>query len=313
MRKLLLICCMVAVSATSFGQARRIYTSGLRAPINLLQEEGEEEDGASGFEGVSFGLNVGSYFASRNTANFYNGACMYPTDELFGGVQCVTIAERLDPNVFINDYRNILNNINNSTSSQATAFSVPFDSYPLNMRYNPAMYVGFQMKYAWSRTSSMIFNLNAVRLRAVDQFTLQFFGTTVVDGQNDVRLFQIYGREQRFNLNLGYRQGFEMGDQSNFYVQFGGSMLGTSVQENQIRIAGNDYSLFMYTMNINQQVAYQARTNVGFGFYIAPGFEFIVNNKYGFDLGLILSRDRMNLNGYKQNGWNKMIAFGFNI
>lgn len=313
MRKIVLICFALSAVLNSFGQQRMLQASGLRKPINLLQDEDEEEDASSGFEGVSFGLNIGSYFASRNTANFYNGACMYATDELAGGVRCVTIAERLDPNVFINDYRNILNNINNATTSQATGFSVPFDSYPLNMRYNPAMYVGFQMKYAWSRTSSMIFNLNAVRLRAVDQFTLQFFGTTVVDGQNDVRLFQIYGREQRFNVNLGYRQGFEMGPQSNFYLQFGGSMLGTSVQENQIRIAGNDYSLFMYTLNVNQQVAYQARTNVGFGFYIAPGFEFIVNGKYGFDLGLILSRDRMNLNGYTQNGWNKMIAFGFNI
>jgi hypothetical protein len=281
----------------------------------VLQDETDEEEVDEDiFSGLSFGLNLGSYFASRNTANFYNGACLYQTDELAGGVQCVTIAQRLDPSIFLLDYNNILNNINNSTSNQATGFFVPFDSYPINMRYNPAMYVGLQLKYGFNRTSALLFNLNAVRLRAVDQFTLQFVGSTPpINGQNDTRLFQIYGREQRFNINIGYRQGFEMGDFSNFYLQFGGSMLGTSVQQNQIRILNQDYSLFMYTLNINTPVEYQARTNVGFGFYVAPGFEFFINGKYGFDLSLVLSRDRMNLNGWTQNGWNSMIQASFNI
>lgn len=310
----ILLTILVASCSLMLSAQHRTHVPRPIAKSMLQDETDEEEVEEDIFTGFSFGLNLGSYFASRNTANFYNGSCAEATDELVGGVRCVTIAERLDPSIFLIDYNNILNNINNSTANQASSFFVPFDSNPTNMRYNPAMYVGLQMKYAWSRTSALLFNLNAVRLRSVDQFTLQFVGSTPpINGQADVRLFQIYGREQRFNINVGYRQGFEMGDFSNFYLQFGGSMLGTSVLENQLRILNQDYSLFMYTLNVNTPVEYQARTNVGFGFYIAPGFEFFINGKYGFDLALVLSRDRMNLNGWAQNGLNTMIQASFSI
>ena len=118
---------------------------------------------------------------------------------------------------------------------------------------------------------------------------------------------------QRLIMNLGYRQGFEMGTWSNFYFQFGGSFLGTKVLANTAYVANNQYSLYMYTANTNQSVAYQARTGVGLGFYVAPGFEFFIKDKYAFDVGFMFSRDTMKLIEYKQTGWNKSLYFTFTI
>jgi hypothetical protein len=205
-----------------------------------------------------------------------------------------------------------MQNIN--TYYNSLSVEIPYDSSPTNMRYNPAFMVGLQLKYNLNRTSAFIFNLDAIKLKAVDQYSVRFIGTTAqVNSQQDVRLFQITGTEQRLIMNLGYRQGFEIGVLTNFYLQFGGTFLGTKVMANDIAIADRTLSLYQYTSNINTPVAYQARTGVGYGYYISPGWEFFMSDKYAFDFGFTFSRDQMKLVEYKQRGWNKMFTATFTI
>lgn len=292
-----------------FSQRYKSKLTHAKKAINLLYDEDEEFDEDS-IRGFGFGLNLGSYFASKATGNFYNGTS--PVSGFIDEGQQIrsySIEERIGPSsMFIQDYQYILSHYN------ASGFSFPRDAYPLDMRYNPSFMVGLQIKYNFNRYSAIITNINATRLKAVSQFTMQFQGTPMpVNAQGDVRLFSITGNEQRFNINLGYRQGWMMGDFSNFYIQLGGSMLGTQFQKNQIFVAERSYDLFVGAMNQNQAlVNAQPRTDVGFGAYGSMGVEFWLG-RYSFDVSFGMSRDRVILYSWDKIVWNKWIQATFSI
>lgn len=282
-----------------------IRAQGYREPINLLWDEDEdvEEDTIHGFK---FGLNLGGYFASKKTANFYNGVGNSTSDIGQNDVRYYSIEERLNltPQTTqqINTYYN------------STGYFLPNDAYPANVRYLPAFNVGFQLKYNFSRYSAVVANLNGIKLKTADQFTIQFVGTSAQqNGQNDIRLMPLSGSEQRLNINLGYRQGWYMNDAGNFYLQFGGSMLGTKVQNVTARVAETNYELFLGASNPNQIQNFQPRTDIGFGGYFALGTEFWFNKGYTADISFGFSRDKMILLYLEQNGWNKWLQVTFSL
>lgn len=274
-------------------------------------DEEEEEDTIRGF---SFGLNVGVYFANKKTANFYNGACYENEFIDVNEVRCYSIEERLgatDNQNFDQTYNQVVQEVGNG----ATGFTVPYDSYPQNMRYNPAFVVGLHIKYNFNRYSAIIFNINTVKLKTSDKFSLQFFGGPIPQNQqSDIRLYTITGSEQRFNLNLGYRQGWMMGDKSNFYLQGGASMLGTQFEKNQVLLNESlKYDLFVGIQNQQINTATQQRTDIGFGGYGAMGFEFWFNGKYTMDLSFGLSRDKVVLYSLEKGVMNKWLLATFTI
>lgn len=276
-----------------------------REPINLLWDEDEEEQEDT-IHGFSFGLNLGGYFASKKTANFYNGVGNTGTDIGQNEVRYYSIEEVL--NLTLQNTQQI------QTYYNASGFTLPRDAYPSNMRYLPTLSIGFQLKYNFNRYSALIANMNGVRLKAVDQFTIQFFGTgQQVNAQNDVQLFPITGKEQRININLGFRQGWYMNDIANFYVQLGGSMLGTRVEGVSVYVAEQNYQLFIGASNPNQIQTFRPRTDFGFGGYGALGFEFWFAKKLTADLSFGFSRDKMILLYLEENGWNKWLQMTFTI
>ncbi len=272
-----------------------------------IYEYDEDDPAEDTLRGFSFGLNLGGYFASAETANFYNGTC--PINGYINEaaqMRCYTIVDRLDRSVFIQDGSYITNFYN------ATDYVFPNDTYPTNMRYNPAMYVGLQLKYNFNRYAAVVMNVNALKLNATGQFTMRFLGTPQpLNAQGDIRLFSITGSEQRMNLNLGFRQGWMMGDFSNFYLQFGGSMLATKWSNNQVNVAERSFDLITSAPFAGQTaVAVQAQAGLGFGGFAATGVEFWLG-KYSFDIGFGLSRDKVKIFSYSKNVWNKMLQVTF--
>jgi hypothetical protein len=312
MRKKYLLVAALIISSISgvnaqFGFDNAMPMQKISVSDNDEEEEEEEEDKYRGF---SFGINLGSYFASKKTANIYNGTCVFGDLGRADGVQCFTIDERLDPNFFTLDYQRIVNEF------QATGVEVPFDSYPINMRYTPALMVGMQVKYNWGKYHALVFNINAMRVRTVDVFTLRFIGTGAqLNAQQDVRTFDIIGQEQRFNIGLGYRAGFMINEMSNFYWQFGGSLLGTQFERNQIRIGETTYDLILGAQNPNQAplTLDNAPTRVGIGGYSALGVEFFIKDMYSFDVSFGLSNDQMGYFEYKERGWNSWLMATFTL
>lgn len=309
MKKTELIIMALAV-LLSFNAHSQSFGVGNRSRLTFLNDNDEDEPQEDTIRGFSFGLNLGGYFANAATASIYNGSG--PIKGFLNeasGVRLYSVDERIGTTSgFINDIQTI------NTYYNSNGYHLPNDSYPTNMRYNPAFYVGLQLKYNFDRYRAVIMNINALNLNATSQFTIQFEGTPQpLNAQADVRLFTIVGKEQRMNMNLGFRQGWMMGDFSNFYIQLGGSVLASKWKDNFIVVAGNNYNLVTSAPVQGQtQMTAQAQAGLGFGGYAALGIEFWLG-KYSFDLGFGFSRDKVVLFDYEKNVWNKWLQASFTI
>ena len=292
-----------------FESIAQVFESKYAHEAHILYNEEEDEEPEEERKGFSFGLNLGAYFSSAETANIYNGdGGMLPVNQA-SNLNWYSIEDRIGVNsLFINDIQAI------NTYYNSTGYALLQDSYPYNMRYMPAFSVGVQVKYNFNRYLALVANLNAMRLKAAGQFTMQFFGTPQpLNAQADIRLFTIAADEQRFQVNLGFRQGWMMGDFSNFYFQFGGCMLGTKWQDNYIYVAERKISLITNAPVFGQTpVTAQPTAAIGFGGYGSAGVEFFIG-KFSFDLGFMMSRDEIVIQEFKTRGWNKNIMATFTI
>ena len=106
------------------------------------------------YRGFSVGFRLGTYLASKNTANFYNGSGFYQSGVNYAGVQAYTIGERLSGDIFGTQLVSQINNYYNSSN-----FQIPYDSSPMNMRYNPAFSVGLDFRYRLNRFASYILQI----------------------------------------------------------------------------------------------------------------------------------------------------------
>jgi len=308
---LLIILCYTAQNAAAQNKWLRLMHTNAKGVIYTDEEEEQQEDTIRGF---SFGLNLGTYFASKKSANFYNGGCTSNEFIDVNEVRCYSIADRLGVSgsdvAFNQTYNKVINEVGNG----ATGFDVPYDAYPSNMRYSPAFLVGLNIKYNFNRYSAMIFNINGMKLKAVDVFTLRFYGGTLpLNAQSDIRKYTITGQEQRFNISLGYRQGWYMNDFANFYLQGGPTMLGCQFEQNVVQIGSSSYDLFIGVQNQSTFVNPQPRTDISFGGYGSMGIEFFFNKKLSFDLSFGMNREKVILYSLEEKGWHKWIQATFTI
>lgn len=257
-------------------------------------------------KGFRFGLNMGMYFPSKVSANYYNGSGFYDNNIDPNGVRMYSIEERLNltpqETQYITSYFN------------ATGFQFPYDAYPTAMRYNGGFNIGFQTAYDFNNKSSLIFDVNVCKVKAYDRFTMQLIGTSMqVNGQNDIRIFNVEGNEQRLNLALGYRTGWELTGNGLYFMQFGGSMLGTKVVNNIAHVADRNYELIIGAANPAQMINYRPQTGIGFGYYFSTGFFLPLGTNKNAELSLAFSKDKMILNMNEFKGWNKLLTFCFSI
>lgn len=257
-------------------------------------------------KGFRFGLNMGMYFPSKVSANYYNGSGFYNNNIDPNGVRMYSIEERLNltpqETQYITSYFN------------ATGFQFPRDAYPTAMRYNGGFNIGFQTAYDFNNKSSLVFDLNVCKVKAYDRFTMQLNGTSAQqNGQTDIRIFNIQGNEQRLQLGLGYRTGWALSGNGLYFMQFGGSMLGTKVINNVAILADRNYELIIGAANPAQMINYQPQTGIGFGYYVSTGFFLPLGEHKNAELSLAFSKDKMILNLNEFKGWNKILTFCFSI
>lgn len=257
-------------------------------------------------KGFRFGLNMGMYFPSKVSANYYNGSGFYNNDIDPNGVRMYSIKDRLNLTPQETQYI--------TTYFNATGFEFPYDAYPTAMQYRGGFNIGFQTAYDFNNTSSLIFDINVCKVKAYDKFTMQMIGTSAqLNGQNDIRIFDIEGNEQRLQLGLGYRTGWELNGNGLYFMQFGGSMLGTKVVSNIAHVADRNYDLIIGAANPAQIMNYQPRTGIGYGYYFSTGFFLPLGTHKNAELSIAFSRDKIILNLNEFKGWNKMLTFCFSI
>ncbi len=228
------------------------------------------------------GLYVGSYFANKYTANLYNG---YGFD-MDGNRN--TFGNSLMHQKIVNEYGGGYgqhDQIADALGVDQGQWTFNESDMPFNMHYTPAIMVGAHFKIPVSRRSSVIVNVNGVKLNIEGNFTI----TTLKPNNpnplinNNVQTFAIKGGEQRLLFQLGFQQLFGEDDKFNFLLE--GGAIGTLAKFDKNYIYINTCGRIDLTYYVNQTLypaPYPGKRPLGFGVgaYAGVGVNLDVSPKF---------------------------------
>lgn len=243
------------------------------------------------------GLYLGSYFANKYTAKFYDG---YGYD--ING----------NKNDFFHSfmYRRIVIDYGSTTNGQSDHIAQElnvnpgewtFDEkdMPVKMKYNPAVIIGLQMCYPLTSKDVLLLNLNTSKLSASGIFTIVKNISQIGPQQPNrdaIQAFSITGAEQRFWLQLGYRRIVGQGDLLNFFIEGGASINTTKYLKNQAMVNNLVIDLSSYYTDpyYTTYKAYYLK-GTGLGVFAGFGVNLEANTKWSMQLLYSPSYERINI------------------
>lgn len=231
--------------------------------------EDETEVDSSRF---SFGINVGAHFSNNNTAEIYTGT---PAVTQFG-----------IPNIFSQPF-------NREALDRYFRYPYQIAEYPFDPVYRTASEIGvhFSYKFGTDLANAIFIDFNTVQLKFE-----QFFTVAIDDPNNQTteptfERIPIFGRENRFHLNLGTQLSLHNGEASNAYFSLFGNINNVQMRRNYIVIDNREYEIFHRNFNRpNQRLG-----GIGYGGGAGLGFKFRLTDKIWTDFYYNLYYTQINL------------------
>ena len=211
--------------------------------------------------GWSFGLNVGVYYPSKNTANYYNGSSSNENKTAF---------------VMSNYtwYNEIFYALGAHDSISVTG--------PENMHYNLAMQPGLYAQYSFNPQMALVIEFNYMKLKANDAITIDVDPPQDYLGNHDLRLFPMRGVEERVYANIGIKRSFPKTDKLTWFFTGGVNVNSTKVKKSSffvedINRVQKEYSMInvygnnQFIPNSNMQTFNVYQGGIGFGLFGGGG------------------------------------------
>jgi hypothetical protein len=241
---------------------------------------------------ISTALYLGSCFANKHTAAFYDG---YGYDEM-GAKNNFINALDLRKSSFM--YQKIVleyGGLNGQTDQIAMALGVNPGEWsfnetdmPLKMKYNPALEVGLQLNYAVTKKNLLLLNINTSQLTASGVFSMVITSPPIGNqqpGYQNIQTFAITGKEQRLVFQAGYRR--ILGDDAvfNFFIEGGPLLNITKYLGNEISINNLRIDLSSY-YNQSYYPTYRAKylRGIGLGVFAGSGLTITANQNWKIQL-----------------------------
>ena len=233
-----LILLMLSVSAglTSFAQ-----TDEANLEVNY------SKDG----RGWVFGLNVGVYYPSKQTAAYYNGKSSN-----------VNNVDYVMSNYYW--YQDIF-------YALGAHDSISVSGLPENMHYKMALQPGLYAQYCFSPTFALLIEFNYMKLKADDVIIFEVDPPQDYLGNPDLRLYPMRGVEERIYADIGIKRTYPKTDKLSYYVMGGLNVNSTQVKKSSFYVEEVEYSMINvyqnggYVPNGNSQTysVYQGGIGVG--------------------------------------------------
>ena len=186
------------------------------------------------------------------------------------------------------------------------------------LKYDPAMMIGFFVSIRNARNISFFAQFNYVKLQTKDVFTIEVDPATYLTFP-DLRLYQIFGTEERTLIDLGIARYYDWGENLEAYVEGGLNLSSTNVISSKIKIEDLEYSLVNVYLNQNyvpnaQTTEYNIKQGgIGYGLFFGSGIKLYFNESLSLDPGFNIYFKKINLNGYQKFTfhYNFFIRFTF--
>jgi len=230
--------------------------------------EDEEKKSRFGFVGV----NLGSFFANKNTAIIYNGT----KESSSFGIQAV-----LDHTY----YKPILDNY-----FQNSRYYIY--EYPIQSKYKTALDLGVHAGINLGSFGSIFMDVNVLSLRYEQAFTMAIDDPLNQSPEPTYAQIPIIGEEERFYINLGTQVTLEESESILWYFAVFATMNDLKLNQNYFVIGEREYPIF----HINPADPNQKPGGVGYGFGTGTGVKVSLNEtiKLDFTYNLTYSKTKMN-------------------
>lgn len=207
-------------------------------------------------KGWAFGLNIGMYYASKNTANFYNG----------------NPANVNNINFVMSNYywhQEIFQALDANDSISAEG--------PQNMHYKLAMRPGLYAQYCFSPTLALVIEFNYMRLKIEDVITFDVDPPIDYAGPHDYRLYPMRGSEERVYADIGLKRTYPRTEKFSWFATGGLNVNSTKVKQCSFYVEEKEYSMVntygenTYVPNSNMQTYSVYQGGIGVGMYAGGG------------------------------------------
>lgn len=251
----------------------------------------EEDDNPWPLRRFEYGINVGAYFPSKYSANFYNG-----TPENINNANYV-----LSNQYWMDEIKKLL--------GVSATDPVYVNGYPMDMHYNIAMMGGLFLRVNIDRKNGVFLEANYTRLKAGDVITLYApsYNPNPSTGYQNTRLEQVIGKEGRVMIDLGYQRSFPTAARINLFLQAGVTMCYTQMIESMLVIEGKPYSMVNiyadgngYIPGTNPQTININQNAFGFGGILGVGAGIPLTSAFSLEPGVNMQYHPVNLQHYSE-------------
>jgi len=222
-----------------------------------------EVDFSKDGRGWSFGLNVGVYYTSKGTANFYNGN---PSN--------------------INNVNYVMSNYywyQDIFHALGAHDSISVAGLPQNMHYKLAMQPGLYAQYSFNPQLALVIEFNYMRLKTNDAISFEVDPKTYAT-EPDLRLYPMRGSEERVYADIGLKKTFPKTDKYSWFIMGGVNVNSTKVKKSAFYVEEIEYSMIntygnsSYIPNSNMQTYEVYQGGIGFGMFAGGGASLTFGN-----------------------------------
>ena len=300
--KILLMSLMLMLMVNGHGQNR--------SPVFTEAERNWSEYDLTGWR---FGINIGMYFASNYTAQYYSGEPFnennidyvlnnkYWYEEIqqeLNSNKVYNAFDYLPPQAFASSWEAWKQEYNVQEGDKTW-----WIYYPIEMKYDATISPGFYAKYNFNNTTGVFIQTNYVELKTSGAFQL-VIDTVTFTSEPGFRTGFLRGKERRSTIDVGISKFYRTGQYTNIFIETGLHMNSTKVLENRIRIGSREYTIinrygsggFVPNSNSYEYDVYQG--GIGFGIFLNGGLKFILNESVSIDPGFSIYYKNINMEGY---------------
>ncbi|MEI8046303.1 MAG: hypothetical protein WCI92_02895 [Bacteroidota bacterium] len=248
-------------------------------------ERNIEIDNTTDGRGWTFGLNLGVYYPSKSTANYYNGN---PWNE--NNAQ------------FVMSNYTWYNEIFHSLQAHDTVY---IDGLPQNMHYTLTMQPGIYAQYSFNPELALIIEFNYMLLKTNDAISFKVDPLTHPSDKNPSLLYPIRGAEERVYADIGLKRNYIVDKKLSYFAMGGLNVNSTKAKKCAFYVEDIEYSMVnnyvngSYVPNGNSQTYGVYQGGIGIGMFAGGGLAFTFGNGIVLEPGITAHWLMVKLHGYQ--------------
>ncbi len=258
--------------------------AGIPAKPLLAQSDGNKTEYSSDGKGWVFGLNVGLYYPSKNTAAFYSGDAAN-----------------------VNSFNYVMSNYywhQEIFTALRANDSISVSGLPQNMHYKISMQPGIYAQYSFNPELALIIEFNYMKLKANDVIVFEVDPKEYAT-EKDLRLYPMRGAEERVYADIGLKRTYIKTDKLSWFLMGGVNVNSTKVKQCSFYVENKEYSMINlygingYVPNSNSQTFPVYQGGVGVGMFAGAGATLTFAGSICIEPGITAHWLMVNLDRYK--------------